>query len=87
LVTSQSSNRRLTRCFCLRAPACRSFAVQCYFPYSIPEPTGGRKKVLNAVKFNSKTGDEDAEFASLDLVDEVVLLGRAQSRLATAVGS
>ncbi|ELR16456.1 uncharacterized protein ACA1_104790 [Acanthamoeba castellanii str. Neff] len=47
-----------------------------------PRPSG--KKVLKAIKFNSKTGDEDAEFASLDPVNKVVLhLGRARSRLAT----
>jgi hypothetical protein len=57
----------------------------CYFPYSIPDP--GARKGWNAVKFNPKTGEEDAEFSALDPIDKVVLhLGRARSRAASAVG-
>ncbi|ELR12233.1 uncharacterized protein ACA1_031150 [Acanthamoeba castellanii str. Neff] len=46
----------------------------------------GRKEVLNTVKFNSKTSNEDTEFASLNLVNKVMLhLGCAQSQLATTI--
>lgn len=61
----------------------------CYFPYALPvgDRFGNERIRWNSVSFNPANGVEDAEFASLDPVDKVVLhLGRARTRIAAAAG-